>query len=326
MNDLPAPVKNTALPELRSPVVDAIEAAYVRDNRSYESGSLPASQLGDECERKLFYGFRWAVPPEAFSGRMLRLFSTGSREEARIVADLRRAGMFVQEIDPDTASQWETRFAGGHAKGKADGTISNVPGAEKTPHVLEIKTHNDKSFKALKKDGVEKSKPAHFAQVQLYMHGLGLTRALYVAVNKNDDELHAERIRYDAAAALRLVAKAERIVAASDAPPKLHDDPESKAAWQCRYCPALGVCHQGEFARRNCRTCLSSSPVDGGGWRCERFGKSLTLDDQRAGCGAHRFLPTLVPGEQVDADIRLTRIVYRMPDGGEWLDDGRAAA
>ena len=53
------------------------------------------------------------------------------------------------------------------------------------------------------------------------MHHRGLTRALYVAVNKNDDELYAERVKYDAARALSLVAKAERIVAAHAAPAKL---------------------------------------------------------------------------------------------------------
>ncbi len=315
------------LPEVKSPVVAAIEAAWAarnEDRRTY----LGASILGRECERQLFYDFRWAHAPERFEGRMLRLFATGQLEERRVIDDLLAIGAVVAEIDPATGDQWAVRFANGHGGGHADGRVTNVPGAEKTEHLLEVKSHNEKSFKALKKDGVEKSKPVHYAQMQVYMHGLGLTRALYVAVNKNDDELHAERIHYDGAAALKLIAKAERIVSAERAPTKLFDNPEEKMAWPCRYCPAIGVCHQGEFAERNCRTCLSSTPIDGGKWRCERHGKELTVEEQKAGCGSHRYLPSLVPGEQVMASgsgFDVTAVTYRLATGAEWSDVGAAA-
>lgn len=310
------------IPDLKSPVVAAIEAAYERGTES-ERAYLGASVLGSECERQLWYSFRWAVPPEKFDGRKLRLFQTGHREEERLLNDLRRIGVEVTEHDPVTGYQWvAVVVADGHCRGHADARAIGIPGAEKTEHAVECKTHNDKSFKALKKDGVEKSKPVHYAQMQLYMHGLGLTRALYLAVNKNDDELHAERLHYDAEAALRLVAKAERIVAAHRAPTKLHEDPDAKLAFLCRSCSALGICHQGEFARRNCRTCLSSTPVADGGWHCARFDQLLTVEEQKAGCEHHLFLPSLVPAEQVDADEE--SVTYRLPDGSEWRDGAGA--
>lgn len=310
------------LPEVKSPVVAAIEAMWAtRDDG--QRWYLGASVLGRECERALFYDFRWAHEPEKFEGRMLRLFATGDVEEERIIADLRAIGCDVRDIDATTGEQWAIRFANGHGGGHADGIVSGIPGAEKTDHLLEVKTHNDKSFKALKKDGgVEKAKPQHFAQMQTYMHGLGLSRALYVAVNKNDDEIHAERVKYDAAAALRLMARADRVTTTHDAPPKLHEDPDAKMAWACRYCPALGVCHQGDMARRNCRTCLSASPVAYGKWHCDRFGRELSIEDQRVGCPSQRYLPSLVPFEQTDADPEMTRITYLRPDGAIWVDEG----
>lgn len=308
------------LPELKSPVVAAIEAGWDSLPPDEERGYLGGSVIGQECERRLFYDFRWANPPEVFPARMLRLFQTGHVEEARIVEDLRRAGIKVRDVDPETGEQWLVTCANGHAGGHADGRVSGVPSAEATEHLLECKSHNDKSFKALKKDGVEKSKPVHYAQMQFYMHGLGLTRALYVAVNKNDDEIYAERVRYDAAFALRLVAKAERITTAHQAPPKLHDDPDAKMAWTCRSCPALAICHEGAFARRNCRTCLHSTPVEGGAWHCARYGRQLTIEEQRAGCASHLYLPDLVPGEQTDADPENETVTYTMPDGSAWID------
>lgn len=313
------------MPELKSPIVEAIEAAWEArqdDQRTY----LGASVLGNDCERQLWYDFRWAHPPKKFPGRMLRLFDTGHREEERIVADLRAIGVIVEDRDPSTGEQFAVVFADGHGGGHLDGECENVPGAEKTRHLLECKTHNDKSFKALKKDGVAKAKPTHYDQMQVYMHHRGLTRALYGAVNKNDDELYFERVKYDAARALSLVAKAERIVAAHTAPAKLHDDPDAKMAWQCRSCPALTVCHAGQPARRTCRTCLHATPAAGGAWTCGRFGRDLSADEQRVGCPSHLYLPSLVAGEQIDAetdDLSVTAVIYATASG-TWCDGPEA--
>jgi hypothetical protein len=309
---------------LMSPIVDAIDAAWAA-RPTYENNTLSFGQLGNDCDRQLWYGFRWANPPEAFSGRMRRLFETGNIAERAIVADLQAAGIKVSPIDPATGRQWAVLLYGGHIKGYADGKATNVPTAPVVEHLLEIKTHNDKSFKDLKKNGVAKAKPAHAVQMQALMHGLGLTRALYVAKNKNDDELYAERLHFDATHAISIVARAERIVNADDPPPKLHDDPESKAAFQCKFCPARSVCHERAMPRQNCRTCMHSTARPEGGWHCRRWDKSLTPDEQRAGCVKHLFLPGLVPGEQIDADETAETVTYRMADGSEWIDGGRAA-
>lgn len=317
------------LPEITSPTAAAIwaalEAAQERDERTY----LGASVLGDECDRKLWYAFRWATPPEEFEGRKLSIFETGNVWEDRLVGMLRAAGLEVEATDPATGEQFLIAFAGGHAGGHTDGKARGVPDAPKTDHVLECKSHNQKSFLELKRKGVREAKPMHYAQMQTYMHFQGLTRALYVAVNKNDDELHIERVEYDAASALNLVVKAERIVTAETAPPKLHEDPEAKMAFQCRFmCDKRGVCHDGQPARRNCRTCLhSTAEMDGTGrWSCARHKiASLDKDAQRAGCANHLFLPDLVAGEQIDADEAAETITYRMRDGSTWVDGGRAA-
>ena len=65
-----------------------------------------------------------------------------------------------------------------------------------------------KSFRELVAKGVAEAKPQHQAQMQIYMHLTGLTRAMYVAVCKDTDDLHVERVRADADAAERLLAKA----------------------------------------------------------------------------------------------------------------------
>jgi len=313
--------------ELPEPIAHLSEAIYrtyaARRGSEGERSYLGMSTFGTECDRALWYAWRKAHPPEVFDGRKLRLFATGHREEARLIEDLRAIGVRIEEVDPQTGEQWAVSSLGGHLRGHLDGIATNVPDAPKTAHVLECKTHGDKSYKELIKHGVEKSKPGHYAQMQLYMHHEGVDRALYVAVNKNDDSIFTQRVAYDRQVAERLIGRARRIIQATNAPAKLFDDPTSKAAFVCQWCPALAVCHEGALAQFNCRTCLHSTPVvddsDNATWHCELHERDLSLAEQAAGCPQHLYLPSLVPGEQIDADEY--SVTYQMPDGTTWVDE-----
>jgi hypothetical protein len=308
------------VPESPGNVVTRIYESHKERNLEQHRPYLGASMLGHECDRYLFYVFRWAFP-ERRPGRLLRLFETGDIEEKRVIEELQAIGV------PVTSQQQELTGCDGHMKGHLDGIAAHVPEAPKSEHVLEVKTHNEKSFKALLKDGVKKSKPMHYVQMQLYMLHTGLTRALYIAVNKNDDSLYSERVHYDAACALATMKRAARIVRSETAPGKLSEDP---AFYVCNWCSAKGICHEGEFGVRNCRTCLSSTPIEGGKWHCSYWDKELSLKEQREGCNLHRYIPVLVPGEQVDAfpesiapDRERIAVLYRCrATGVEWTDGG----
>lgn len=306
--------------------VRAVYAAREEAQRRSFHPRLSASSLGDECERKLWYAFRWAHPPERHDGRLLRLFERGEVEEPRVFADLRSIGVDLVTHD-DNGEQLRVTFANEHGSGRLDGLIlSGLPEAPKARHVLEIKTHSAKSFASLTKKGVRDAKPEHYVQMQLYMSGLNVARALYWATNKDTDEIYTERVEYDGSTAITAIARAERIRDAHAPPPRLHDDPNAKMAFKCRSCPALGVCHQNRFAMRTCRSCIHATPTDNGGWRCELAGVALTQFEQENGCTAHRFLPGLVPGEQIDVEDAPTGplISYAMHDGSTWID-GRPA-
>jgi hypothetical protein len=309
-----------ALPPPPEPTVAAIYAAYEADSADGYRAHLGASVIGGTCDRAIWYGFRWASRAR-HTGRLLRLFETGHLAEARFVADLRRIGVTVLDLDPATGRQWTLRDATGHFGGSMDAVAIGLPEAPKTWHVCEFKTHSEKSFLALQKDGVAVSKPAHWAQMQVYMHLAGLDRAFYLAVNKNTDELYQERVRADAEAGLRLLAKAERIVLASRPPARISEDP---TWWQCRFCDHHTICHEGVLPERHCRSCLHSTPVADGQWHCARHSLPLALDDQRTGCAAHLFIPDLVAGTQIDAGEDW--VSYRMPKGDFWWDGVPAAA
>ena len=303
------------LPLTSCPTRDAIFAAYEADTSDGFRSHLGASLIGKECERALWYDFRWTTKAK-FPGRVLRLFETGHLAEARLVQNLRRTGATVLEVDPETGRQFRVQAHGGHFGGSLDGVALNLLEAPKTWHVLEFKTHSAKSFADLATKHVRQSKPQHFAQMQIYMSLTGLTRALYVAVNKDNDDLYIERVELDTAVSTRLLEKAQRVIFAATPLPRISEDP---SWYQCRLCDHADVCHGKQAAEINCRTCLHASPIDGG-WHCARHNKSLTEVNQRTACAHHLYLPPLVPGRQVDAGEGWVQ--YEFADGVRWRDVG----
>jgi hypothetical protein len=151
------------------------------------------------------------------------------------------------------------------------------------------------------KQGVEKSKPMHFVQMQVYMHGTNIDRALYVAVCKDDDRLHIERVRYNADVATRAVERGRRITLADRMPPPISTDP---SWYQCRFCPAHEVCHKSQPTKEvNCRTCAHATAKPDSTWRCERHeADNIPVDFQHTGCDDHIIHPDLVPWPMIPSE------------------------
>lgn len=277
---------------------------------------LGASEIGKECERAIWYSFRWTKESK-FEGRVLRLFDTGKLEENRFVADLNSIGADVRAFDIKTGKQFRLESYGGHFGGSLDGVLRGIVEAPKAWHVLEMKTHNEKSFKSLIENGVQKSKPEHYIQMQTYM-GMShdtpfpeigsINRAFYLAVNKNNDELYAERIHYDGQTYLQIQEKAKRIIFSQTPLTRIGLTPNF---YKCKWCNFRGTCHgkinpkgeeiPWEKPAPTCRTCIHSTALEDGTWRCEKWNRILRPEEQRAGCEKHLYLPDIIPLKQIDA-------------------------
>lgn len=293
--------------------------------------TLGASRVGRPCERALWYEFRHCCKP-SFDGRMYRLFDRGDLEEPRVVADLRAIGCTVHEVDQATGEQFRVADLSGHLSGYLDGAVLGMPEASKTWHVLEIKTHNAKSFRKIASKGVKEAKPEHYAQCMIYMHLTGMTRALYVAVNKDTDELYTERIRYDATEAATLIERARHIIFANEPPPRIS---KRSDYYLCKMCDARDVCFGAAVAvlpvpSLSCRQCCHSTPTLNGvaHWTCEKHCKALSDTDQHAPCLDHLVLPGILeplvsPSEFGTDDDGYGFIVFRDDTWGEWKH-GRA--
>lgn len=263
-----------------------------QEKKKYDPRShIGASIIGHPCDRWIWLAFRWAVQPQ-FPGRILRLFRRGQMEEATIVSDLRAIGMDVR-----TSRQQARVDFGAHVCGSIDAIIeSGVPEAPKKRHVAEFKTHSSKSFADLEKKGVEKSKPEHFVQMQLYMHGTEIDRAFYLAVCKDDDRIYTERVRYDKEVAEKFIARGRRLALEDRMPPPISTSP---SWYQCKFCDAHEFCYETKTTKHvNCRTCAHSTAKVDSTWRCERHeADGIPVEFQRHGCESHVLHPDLVPWE-----------------------------
>ena len=265
------------------PKIQDIYRQHGREGRKH----LGPSSLGHDCLRKAWYHWR-KVGREQPEPRMIRLFNRGHKEEARIFALLDCAGChFTTRM-----AALQFKELAGHFRGTADHMLKNMPGKPKNERVLiEAKSYNASRFAQLSKHGVTKSDPGYNDQMQLYMQKLGVSTCLFFAVNKNDDNIHAEWIMLDPDWSDTLTQKAELIIRTESAPPKLSED---QTFYKCKMCEHHSLCHRRELPEVNCRTCAHFG-VDtvGGGFTCASKNKKL---QNEVACERHVYHPELVGG------------------------------
>lgn len=305
MVPIPRPVPST---------LRAIQAKIEAGQQDWESVGVSAGDIGTECDRELWFKFRRASVPEVITWRKRRIFERGNIEEERLLDLLRLVGCEVW------GEQDRVRAVSGHLRGKIDGRVLGLLEAPTKEHIVECKSAKQEIFRKVVKDGVRKAMPMHWATIQFYMHETGLDRAQYMMSNKNDEDLHLERVRYDAEAAMRAIARVERVVAMPEPPARLctkRDD------FRGALCKQAAVCWGEDMPRAHCRSCLHATPLMSGNaaWDCARHSKPLGLDEQDAGCPAHLFIPAMLAGmEQVDCSEEEEWIEYRRADGSLWRD------
>lgn len=302
-------------------IFKGLEDAQTRENR----GHLGCSIIGLECERRIWYTWRWAKKPD-FPGRILRLFRRGHEEEPNVVKDLQAIGMEVHDSNEKTGRQFHISDLGGHLGGSLDGAITKVPNYEHVWMVLEIKTSSLKAFTKLVKDGVKKDKPQHYTQMQLYMRGTGMKYAFYIAISKDNDDIYTEIVNFDEDFAQESYLKAKRILDSSSPPAKISELP---SWWKCKMCDHKEHCQGDQAPLPNCRTCVYATPVIDedrrGLWTCSKKDKRLTQIEQRKGCEEHLFIPDMINfAEGVDSNEDEGWVEYKSEQGVFFKNAGKS--
>jgi hypothetical protein len=317
-----------ALPSMApDPTLEAVRAACEeRAAAELPRAYLGMSAIGTGCERRLWYSFRWAAR-ERMSADSLWRIEDGHRGEDVMADRLRLVpGVHLMTVDPRTGRQFGYSDLAGHFRGHADGLIKGLKQAPQTLHVWEAKVVNETKATKLsqlaaqlgEKQALKAWDPVYHAQALVYMAYAETTRHYLTAATPGVRQIVSVRTDTDLDEARRLRAKAERVITAAEPLPRISKDP----AWfECKFCPAHGICHGAALPPASCRTCVHATPeMDGNGrWSCARHCRDLTVEQQRAGCPDHLYIPALVSyAEQVDADAAANWISYRLPDGRQF--------
>lgn len=260
-------------------VIPKIEDAYRGESSPFRS-HLGVSMIGRECDRELWYSFRWYAQKD-FSGRVQRLFNRGHIEEARFIAMLLSAG-FELWYETEDGGQFRFSDIGGHYGSALDGVVRGIPELpEGSAAYVEFKTSNEKGFKKLAQEGMQKAKPEHYAQVQVCMAAMQLPYTLYLVVNKNNDDLYGEILERDVSVSEHYRRRAHNIIFS---PKPLAKISKSPGWWKCRFCDYKDNCHKNKAPVKNCRTCRYSKPLENGTWSCDIGREEINTDAKYVGC------------------------------------------
>lgn len=287
-------------------------------------GHMGMSAIGGPCDRLIWLKFRWSLP-DTPSPRILRVFKVGNILEDAMIGWLKTVPGIELHTAGKDGKQINFKLFGGHFAGSLDGVIKGIPEAPKTWHVWECKTANTKRFADLVKTGIKEWAPEYWAQVQCYMGSIGMDRALFTVINKDDSAIYTERVTYEPMAWDALQARALHILEATLPPAPTWKSPDD---WQAKMKvteSARGVYFGRELPAPNCRNCRHSNPVlngDDAAWACRQRGDLITLEQQRTGCEHHEYITGLMPFECTGKTPE--GMGYKLPTGTVFVNGAQA--
>lgn len=250
---------------------------------------LGASIIGKPCSRELWYSFRHAKK-ECYSsgaksaGQTLRIFQRGHKEEFNFTEYFEGIGCKFR-FTPET--QAKISDCESHFGGSVD-NVGFLPAKFEYNEeiVFEFKSSNMANFNTLKKEGLQRSKPVHYAQMSTYGYKLEIKYGVYAVVDKNTDELYIELVKLDWHLGATMIDKAMSIITATPEHPPAKIS-MSAANFACKWCNFKDVCHNGEAVDINCRSCVNAQAATEGKWHCKLYGE-IPVDVIAKGCPSHK--------------------------------------
>lgn len=225
-----------------APILEAIDAGLASEEerpREY----LGASQIGDECARRIQYELLKA-PAAPIEPRTKRIFARGHIMEDLVAKWLRRAGFELSTHTP-FGQQHGFTTANGRFRGHIDGVLMSGPDVLDYPSLWENKALGAKSWADIQRRGVAAAKPVYADQIAIYQAYLDLQNpALFTAVNSDTMEIHAELVPFDAARAQKASDRAVHILRATDAGDLLPRAGSSVTTFPCSWCKFSTHCWQ----------------------------------------------------------------------------------
>ena len=138
------------------------------------------SMLGNACDRYLYLAYNGQLADQVIGAKTARIFDHGGSLEVRMKKYFERTGIFL-------ASEQSVIVKNPTISGRYDFMLKHE---EYGRVILELKSINDKGFKAL----IDTPKPEHLVQLQIYLNLAGVENGVVLYENKNDQTLKAFKV------------------------------------------------------------------------------------------------------------------------------------
>ena len=249
--------------DLKQKIDDAYDAEPPERARQY----IGASGAGTTCSAEMAFSLR-GFPGTKIDPGLKRIFKFGHMLEDFVVADIKKTGVEIREVDPSTGRQWEYSALGGHVSCHMDGLIEFGDGVER---ILEIKSMNKANFSKFKSKGVAVSHPKYYAQLQMMMYMSGFRESCFIAICKDNCEYHFQLVKYDSLE--MLVIRGRVGDALQNKARKISSD---ETFWKCRGCFKRDACFGGAVGDKSCAKCHHAIASDDGDWHCLKHDRKAT--------------------------------------------------
>jgi CRISPR/Cas system-associated exonuclease Cas4 (RecB family) len=305
------------------PTLEAMDQQILKKKEAEKQRNyLGASQIGNSCYRKLFYSFRGAEKilfnetcdetELDMEINRVKAAEDGHYQELAIIKNLRTIpGIEIFNDDGTVDENGNPNQIGfqmllGHFRGHVDGVITGILQSPGTPHVLEIKCRLEKFINKLEKliaehgekNALREWEEEYYAQAQIYMHEMKLTRHYLVASTPGGRRQISVRTEYNRKEAEAIIEKAKSIIFDNWILPERISD--KREFYKCKWCEYQEICHDGAFPLVNCKTCRYSEPVQGGQRECG-FNKEIIPEETlHVGCKYHVYNPALIQAKLIE--------------------------
>lgn len=212
----------------------------VRDNTDAPRNYIGASSIGHSCLRKIWYqykGFESSPGP-----RTQITFDIGKSLERLIFNYLKISSLRDDTQMSISGPSSMNNFLNVECEQlkEFNGHLDALLIYQNWSVILEIKTAKDSSFNRFKNHGLRKWNEQYYAQLQAYMGMSGIHKAVLLALNKDNSELHEEWVQYDSFYYQDLVSKAQYIEQQEEAPDRINKSP---LFITCKMCQFKELCH-----------------------------------------------------------------------------------
>jgi hypothetical protein len=208
-------------PYFHKRLTDRVYAACLGNEarRSIAKPDMTPSELAAlQCGRALWFGLK-GLAPQFADGPAARAAERGRLARQLVARDLRKAGFKVE---------WQAPLDCGY-----------IYGLTRRPHLLEIQAVPEAVFKRLEKFGLGAA-----IDLEITLHSrlalAKMERALFVAENKNTQELHFEKVCFDPDIFQQVRGRLGALRGLAKPPAGCFDE-------NCSHCVFRGRCHDQQF-------------------------------------------------------------------------------